>query len=385
MKKSPLIRILISLILWMLIPGMRTPVEAQVTGGRHVFSFLNLSPSPHITALGGLAIAAPQEDVSFGLQNPSLLRPALHNRLGLTYDRFYASISHAQLQYAYHLPSIETSFGLGVQYLNYGDFVQTDFIGQQLGLFQGRDYAFTLGAARAYGPRWRYGMNLKMAGSMLGSFRASALMADLGLSYYDSSQLLMIGLVARHMGFMTRVYQPGAPDEPLPFDLQLGISKRFLHLPLRLMTTVHHLYEWDIRYDNPLDQDRTQLFAPADSNTREKSYFADKLFRHFIFGAEIELGKRVQVSVGYNHLRRAEMAMKERPGLAGFSFGLGVDLQAFHIRYGQHHYHIAGAHHEWGIELLLHRLTGLGKLGQRIGWDQRPSSPSATDPSSLGL
>ncbi len=364
---------------------MGNPAWAQVTGGRHAFSFLNLSGSPHITALGGLVIAAPQEDVSFGIQNPALLRPALHNRLGLTYDRFYASISHAQLQYAYDIPSWETTFGLGVQYLNYGEFVQTDFIGQTLGNFSARDYALSLGAGRAYGPRWRYGLSLKMAGSMLESFKASALLADLGLSYYDSSRLLMVGMVARHMGFMTKVYQPGGEAEPLPFDLQLGISKRFLHLPLRLMTTLHHLYEWDIRYDNPLDQDQTSLFAPTDSNARQKRYFADKLFRHFIFGAEIELGKRVQVSVGYNHLRRSEMAMKERPGMAGFSFGLGLDLQAFHIRYGQHHYHIAGAHHEFGMEWELHRLTGLGKLGRRIGWDPGPSSSLSAEHSPTGF
>lgn len=353
---------------------------AQVTGGRHAFSFLNLSYSPRITALGGSVIAAPQTDVSFGIQNPALLRSELHNRLGLTYDRSYASISQSHLQYAYHVPRWATSFGLGVQYLNYGSFTQTDILGQQRGQFQARDYAISIGAGRAYGERWRYGMNLKMAQSMLEAHRASAFMADVGLAYYDSARLLMVGVLARNMGTMTRSYQPGGEVEPLPFDLQLAISKRFLHLPLRLMATVHHLYEWDIRYDNPLDQDRTSLFGPVDSNQRPKSHFADKLFRHFIFGAEVELGKRIQVSAGYNHLRRAEMALKERPGLAGFSFGLSLDLQAFHIRYGQHHYHLAGAHHEWGLEMELYRITGLGKLGKRIGWDLRGAPEAATAP-----
>jgi hypothetical protein len=38
----------------------------------------------------------------------------------------------------------------------------------------------------------------------------------------------------------------------------------------------------------------------------ERVGFADKLFRHFVFGTEILLSKAFQVQLGYNHLTRQE-------------------------------------------------------------------------------
>src|SRR5687767_2211330 len=72
---------------------------AQVTGGQHAFEFLRLPQSPHISALGGINVSNPSLDVSLGLQNPALMRPALHNQLSLAYNNFYSGISIANLAY----------------------------------------------------------------------------------------------------------------------------------------------------------------------------------------------------------------------------------------------------------------------------------------------
>lgn len=341
---------------------------AQVSGGQRTMEFLRLPNAPRISSLGGINVANPDQDISFALQNPSLMRPGLHNQLGLNYNNYYAGISIANLQYGYHAPKIQTSFVLGVQYLNYGNFLKTDELGNDYGNFSANEYAISLGASRQYKEHWRYGAALKWAHSSLYDKSASAVLADIGVNYYDTASLVDVGIVAKNIGFMAKRYNTTNSAEPLPFDLQIGISKRFKHLPLRLMATVHHLYEWDIRYDNPADAQSSTVFGGNDTTTTTKSHFADKLFRHFIFGAEVLVGKRITIGVGYNHLHRGELAIQDKTGLAGFSFGAGINLNKFHIQYARSYYHIAGAYNEFGINMSLNKLFGIGKFGDRVSW-----------------
>ncbi len=343
-------------------------VQAQITGGQFAMEYLRLPNAPHVSALGSIAVANPTTDISFALQNPALARPALHNQLGLNYNSYYAGINILNLNYGYYIPKLETSFALGIQYLNYGSFTQTDIYGNENGTFKAADYAVTLAASRAYGERWRYGAALKYAHSNLGAVGATALLADVGVVYYDTTNFITVGAVAKNMGFMTTKYVAGNPAEPLPFDLQIGISKRFKHLPLRLMATVHHLYEWDIRYNNPNDIDRSNLFGST-APPAEKSYFADKLFRHFIFAAEVTLGSRLGVIVAYNHLRRGELGLADKTALAGFSFGGSLYLNKFQVHYARSYYHLAGAYNEIGLNFTLNKLFNIGQAGDRIHWN----------------
>jgi hypothetical protein len=343
--------------------------QSQVTGGQFAMQFLQMPNAPHITALGGINVSNPEQDISFALQNPALMRPSLHNQLGLNYNAYYAGIKVMNLNYGYHLDKLKTSFALGVQYLNYGDFVKTDNIGNTYGNFRANDYAITLAASKQYKERWRYGAAVKWAHSALDANTAAAVLLDVGVNYVDTANNLTIGVVAKNMGFMAKRYNPNNASEPLPFDLQLGISKRFKHLPLRLMATVHHLYEWDIRYNNPADIQTGSVFGTADTNAPSKSYFADKLFRHFIFDAEITLGKRVTVIVGYNHLRRSELALSDRKALSGFSFGASIWLNKFQIHYARSYYHISGAYNEFGINFAMNKLFNIGKGGDKINWN----------------
>jgi len=342
--------------------------NAQVTGGRYAMEFLRLPNSPRASSLGGIAIAHPDNDISFAGQNPSLMRPGLHNQLGLNYNIYFAGIGIANLIYGYHLPKINTSFALGVQYLNYGSFLNTDASGNEYGTFHANDYAIGLTASRSYSKNWRYGATLKWAHSMLYDKTASAVLADVGVNYYDTASLWDIGIVARNIGFMVKRYNTSNPAEPLPLDVQIGISKRFKHLPLRLMTTMHHLYEWDIRYNNPADAQTSSAFNTAADTGKTKSYFGDKLLRHFIFGAELTIAKRLTVGFAYNYLRRSEMLIKDKPAMAGFSFGVGLNLNKLQVHYARSYYSVAGAYNEIGFNMQMGKLFRMGKWGNKSGW-----------------
>ena len=346
-------------------------LSAQVNGGEQIFEFLRLSQSPHITALGGIAVSSPSSDIMMTTGNPALLRPEFHTNLGLNYNIYYAGTKVSNMVYAHHIKNINTTFALGIQHLNYGSFRLMDDIGNFVGDAKAADYSINLSASRSYLDKWRYGTTLKFANSSLIDKKASALLADIGVAYGDTSRQWYLGMAVKNAGIMIKNYEKSV-NQPLPLDLQIGITKKFKKAPFSIMVLAHHLQKWDVRYDNPADQtDNQLLFTDTTTNTKEKTYFADKLFRHFVFAIDINLGKRLELSAGYNHMRRSELAIEEKKGMSGFSFGGGLYLNKFILHFAQSYYHIAGAYTEIGLNFKLNQLIGLGAGGNKINWSEK--------------
>jgi len=334
--------------------------QAQVTGGQHAFEYLRLSNSPYVSALGGIAPASPERNVSLTLQNPALLRPEFDKQLSLNYNIFYGGIGIANAQYAFHHKKINTDFGVGIQYLNYGKILHTDINGTELGTASANDYSINFSASRQYLERWRYGATLKWAHSQLAGVSGAAVLADLGITYTDTANLLTIGAVAKNIGVVVKKFNPNNPAEPLPFDLQIGITKQLKNVPLRLFVVAHHLYRWDVSYDNPADIVKNVF----DNNEDKKPNggFGDKLFRHLNFGAELIIAKRFTATVGYSHIRRKENGLSEKMGMAGFAFGFSLELNKMQVRYGQTFYGTAGAYNEFGLSFDLDKFIKTKKI-----------------------
>jgi hypothetical protein len=342
---------------------------SQVTGGQYAFENMRMSNSPLVSALGGFSVANPQDDISLAMQNPALMRPGLHNQLELNYNNFYAGISISNLAYGYDVPKLKTSFCFGLQYINYGTFDNTDPSGNQNGTFRADDYMVSIGASRKYLDHWRYGAALKWAHGDHYNASGSAAALEVGINYYDTATLWDIGATAKNMGVMVKKYDANMPSEPIPFDLQLGVSKRFKHMPLRLFATLHHLYEWDVRYSDPANLIGTNALGQTDTTKDNGSHFGDKLFRHVILGGEITLAKKLTITVSYNDLQRKEIALTTQRGMAGFAFGLGLHLNKFQLHYGRTYYHISGPVNELGLTLALNKLFGLGQWGEKAKWN----------------
>lgn len=342
----------------------------QVVGGVYSFEYLRMPTSPHVSALGGICVSNPEQDISFVAQNPALMRPGLHNQLGLNYNSYYAGIGLANMAYGYYVPKLQTAFSGAVQYINYGTFTQTDASGNDLGSFRATDYAVSLTASRQYLERWRYGATMKFAGSKLYQYPANALLLDVGVNYYDTANLIDVGIVAKNMGATIRKYNTSATPEPLPFDVQIGISKRFKHMPLRFIATAHHLYQWDIRYNNPTDNISTSILGGGDTVMDTKSHVVNKFFRHFIFAGELKLGKHMLVDISYNVLKRQELAVKSKPGAAGFAFGFHLNYSKLSVHYARTFYHVVGAYNEFGINMPLQKYVSSGRDADKPSqWD----------------
>lgn len=348
------------------------PVYGQVQGGEKAFEFLRLANSPHITALGGLSVINPAQDIMMSTANPALLRPEFHTNIGINYNAYYAGTKVMNMYYAHQVPKLNTTFGFGVQYLNYGEMVQTNTLGQTEGTVQANDYAITLSASRSYLTHWRYGAHLKLANSQLGSVHSTALLMDVGIAYADTVRLLYGGLAVKNVGYQFGRYDKNQKSQPMPLDVQIGFMKKFAKAPFSFSVLAHHVYQWDIRYDNPADrQDNVLLFSDTTTTSKDKTYFADKLFRHFVFALDMNLGKRLEVSVGYNHMRRAELALDELKGMSGFSYGGGLYLNKLTVHFARSHYHLAGAYNQVGFNFKLNDYFGLGETGQKINWSAK--------------
>lgn len=348
---------------------MLSSTWAQVTGGRTSFAFLQVGNSPYVSAMGSLVPVSIDQDISLYLQNPALLNRRMHNNLFVGYNNYIADVNLFNLAYGYHIRKWDTDVGVGIQSVQYGRFPYTDIYGNELGEVSASDFALNLSASRRYGNKWRYGATLKMAHSNLAGTTAFAVLADVGVLYEDTAELFSVGIVAKNMGLTLKKYHAGLPAEPLPFDLQLGVMKGLKNIPLRVFAVVHHLYEWDIRFNDPRLIPRDLTGAPIEDPDAPK--FADKIFRHFNFGAQLVLAKRVTATVAYSHLRRQELGFRNARGMAGFSFGINVDLKKINLQYGRSNYGNGLAYNEFGLVLPLNKLIKTKKeFNERTGWNE---------------
>ena len=127
--------------------------------------------------------------------------------------------------------------------------------------------------------------------------------------------------------------------------------------------TVHHLHQFDIRYNDT-------AFNNENTGTgKDGNFTLDKIFRHFVFAAQIFPVPQIEVTVGYNHLLRQELNLANTTnGLNGFSVGVGLVVRKIHVRYARTHYQNNTAYDQLGLNLQLNEYFGLGKFGKRIGW-----------------
>ncbi len=70
--------------------------------------------------------------------------------------------------------------------------------------------------------------------------------------------------------------------------------------------------------------------------------FGEKLARHFTGQVEVLASKNIHLRAGFDYHRRQEMKLESRPGIAGFSFGLGLYFKRFSVDYGFSVYSRAG-------------------------------------------
>jgi hypothetical protein len=338
-------------------------LHAQTLGGNTVFNFLKLPGTPQLTALGGVNVSYISNDVGLAFNNPALLKPAMHSQMNAVFNSFYNGITSYNLALGYHHPNLNTNFLWGLNFTNYGSIIETDAGGNVYGRFSATDWVMQVSASRSYLERWNYGATLKFISSNYGKYNSNGIAVDVGILYHDTATLFSASLVAKNMGTQLKKYDGTDPDD-LPFDLQVGLSKRLENSPFGFSITAHHLHLFDIQYNDAEFNEQNGF-----TNASDKKFSFDKLFRHIVLATNIYLGDNVEIAAGYNYLRRKELNIGNGGnGLTGFSLGVSLLLKKLQVRYARSQYQNNTAYNQLGLNMKLNEYFGLGKFGKRIGW-----------------
>lgn len=336
---------------------------AQTLGGNSVFNFLKLSNTPQLSSLGGVNISTISDDVGLVFNNPALLKPSMHTQMNAVFNNFYGGIKVYHLSFGYHHQQLNTNFSWGLNYFNYGNTMQTDPSGNEMGTFRPVDWVMQVSASRKYLEKWNYGITVKFIKSDYGQFRSSGIAADAGLLFHDTANLFSASVVAKNMGTQLKQYNGSSADD-MPFDLQIGITKRLAKAPFSFSLTAQRIHQFDILYNDTLFNNENGF-----ENTNQKRFTLDKLINHLIIGATTYVGDRLELQAGYNFLRRKELNIGGiSNGLNGFSIGAGVLFGKLQVRYARAYYQSNTAYNQFGLNMQLNQYFGLGNFGKRIGW-----------------
>ena len=320
-------------------------VIAQV-GGQGVYTFLNLPITSRSAALGSKVVALEEADPGVVLTNPAHLTHALNNQLALSYVGYFADIRYGFVSYYRHVDRVG-SFGFAIQHVNYGDFTEADASGQITGSFSGSDMVVNLIYSRTFDSLITVGVNVKPIYSHLEIYRSFGICADIGISYLSREHLFSAGLVARNIGSMIKPYT-SETWEPLPFELVAGFSQKLKHAPFRFVATFQQLQTGQLYYSRASS---TTSFYDVDEQEKQPFIirYGQEVVSHLILGVEFVPVKNFYLRGGYNFQRRNELKVEQRVSTVGFSWGIGIKLQKFHISYSRATYHLTGASNHFSI------------------------------------
>jgi len=324
-----------------------TSVFPQV-GGEATYQFLNLVPSPRQAALGGKIITNVDYDVTQALYNPATINFEMHNQLALNFSNYLGGISYGTAAYAYTWDRRVQTFHAGITYINYGAFDGYDENGISTGSFSGSESALSLGYALQIGSTdFYFGANLKLITSKLEQYTSFGMAADFGLMYINKDKNFNATVVVRNLGTQITTY--AGLNEPLPFEVDFGISRTLENVPIRWHVTLENLQKWPIARPNP-----ARIISDLEGNqTQEKIGFLNKTLRHVILGAELFPDKGFNVRLGYNFRRAEELRILEQRNFSGLSFGFGIKLNTMRFSYTHARYSSAANTSFFGLQINL--------------------------------
>lgn len=279
-------------------------------GGSKAYEFLNVPGHARLAGLGGVNVSYLDKDVNFFMSNPALVSDSLAGWGSLGYQFYVGDIGQATFSYAHDFDKVGT-IGFGVQHIGYGTIEGYDQTGAATGDFKSGETVLMISKSHHVG-NFRIGLNIKPAFSSIAGYRSSALLFDVGGVFVHPTQELVIGMAIKNVGFVIQEYTESGSSS-LPFDIQVGVTFKPEHMPLRFSFTAYQLMNSSLN-DEVEDNERSGL---------------DKVLRHFNFGAEVLLHKKVNVLVGYNFLTHQDLKLENGGGGAGVSFGFVARTRFF--------------------------------------------------------
>lgn len=279
------------------------------------YNFLRLPVSAHAAALGGDNITIIEDDPALMFSNPALASSVSDKTIGLSYMNYMSGANYMGASYTKALGEKGTIAG-GVQYMNYGKMKEYDQNNTQIGTFNASEIAIEGIFSYELAHNLVGGITAKFINSYIGNYSSMAVGVDLGLNWFEPDYQWSVSLVAKNLGGQIKAYEENYGK--MPMDVQVGVSKTFAALPVRISATFVDLTHYDYRFIN-----------------------------HLNLGADILLSDNIWVGGGYNFRRADEMTIGSNEDSsahgAGFSVGGGINLERFKLNLAYGKYHVASS------------------------------------------
>lgn len=279
------------------------------------YNFLRLPVSAHAAALGGDNITVIEDDEALIFHNPALLTSVNDKTINLNYMNYMSGANMASASFN-RIVKEHASWAVSAQYVNYGKMKEVDENNVQTGEFSAKDLSFAGYFSYMLTNRLTGGISARLITSYLGSYNSIGFGVDLGLNYYDSDHEWSLALVLKNLGGQLKAYHDNF--ERMPFDIQMGVTKRFTGTPFRLHATLVDLNHLDYKFLN-----------------------------HIVVGADVLLTESIWIGGGYNFRRADEMKITTTNGSsshgAGLSLGAGLNLERFKLNLAYGKYHVSSS------------------------------------------
>lgn len=309
------------LLLLLFISGISLQAFSQE--GDEVFGFLRYPTSARANALGGNTVSLIERDPSLMFHNPGLLGSEMDGMVNLNYMNYFSDINVGSAAFT-KARGERGAWGIGASFISFGNFKQTSIEDIDEGSFSAKDINITGVYAHDLSERWRGGLAIKFLYSSYEQYSAFGLCADAGLSYYNPDAEFSFGFALKNMGAQLKSYTD--KRQKLPWDIQLGVSKKLKNAPIRISVTAMNLNKWKIKYVDKL--------AEEDSDPFLKTFV-----RHLTFGVDYSPSENFWLGVGFNPKANQDMSLKSGNKLGGFSFGAGVKVSKFDVSASVARYH----------------------------------------------
>ncbi len=288
--------IIIGIISFMML-GFNIAINASSPGtAGYVFLRTHVGARPSAMAGAFISMTGDIHSIYF---NPAGLATIPGRLATATYLNHVLDFQSGFIAYTQALPKVGQA-AIGINYMSYGDFAETDENGREIGNFSAGSFALTSSLARSINEDLLAGISAKFIYSAIDDYNSTAIALDLGMIYKAPfMDDLQIGVGIFNLGTALTTYIDS--KDPLPLNFVAGVSKKLAHLPL----------EYCVALNKYIDDD-FQLSA----------------------GGEFTITEGVHLRIGYNSLGRGLKIGADGDQYAGISLGLGIKWKTIQFDYG---------------------------------------------------
>lgn len=310
------------------------------TGGVNAFSFSEFTYNAKDAGLGGDFITGYNEDVNMGVLNPAHLNKEMNQSISVNQSLLAGGINFGMFNYGFNVKDVATMSAY-IQYVAFGKFDRTNEIGIKEGTFSPFEMIAGVGVGKELNKRLSIGANGRVLYSQLESYNAFGMSFDFAATYRLKEKGFLLTMMAKNIGVEFISHVRDRKNTPTRVDVQLGMAYKVPNAPFRLSILIHNLNRWDLTYNDPNQKPTKDPLTGAEVPVKRPG-FGEKLMRHFKYQLEVLVTKNIDLRLAFDLQQRKEIALEQRPGIAGFSLGVGLNFKKFGLDYGINLYSRAG-------------------------------------------